>query len=363
MKISVVETFSNESIAIVKVRCEDGSEGVGQVATYNADISAQVLHRQVAQYALGADENDIEGISERCIRGEHKFPGSYVCRALAGVDTALWDLRGKRAEMSVAQLLGATKMRQPIYGSSMRRDITPNEEGGRLARLQQELGIAGFKIRVAQKFGQDVDAWPGRTEEIIPTVRTALDPSTEILADANSGFSPKRAIEVGQLLEQHGYGHFEEPCPYMELEMTAEVAHALTIPVAMGEQETDLAQFRRMVGISALDVVQPDICYVGGLTRALEVARIAEAAGLICTPHAANRSMVTMFTIHMQAALRNAGPLMEFSIEDAPWLDGLFVTNPFEVEDGSLKIPDAPGWGVDISPDWLARAERRKSVF
>lgn len=359
MKITAVETFSNEYIGIVKVRCEDGSEGFGQVATYNADISAMVLHRQVAQHALGSDCEDIEGIAERCIRAEHKFPGSYVCRALAGVDTALWDLRGKRAGKSVAQLLGATKTRQSVYGSSMRRDITPAEEAARLARMQQEQGFEGFKIRVAQKFGQDVDAWPGRTEEIIPAMRSALDPATVILADANSGFTPKRAIEVGRLLEQHGYGHFEEPCPYMELEMTAEVADALTIPVAMGEQETDLAQFRRMVAMRALDVVQPDICYVGGLTRALEVARIADAAGLPCTPHAANRSLVTMFTLHMQAALANAGPLMEFSIEDAPWLDGLYVREPYTVTDGCLTLPDAPGWGIEISPDWLARAERR----
>lgn len=361
MKITAVETFSNKYVAVVKVRCDDGTEGIGQVATYNADISALVLHRQVAQYALGSDSEDIEGISERCIRAEHKFPGSYVCRALAGVDTALWDLRGKRAGMSVAQLLGATKTRQPVYGSSMRRDITPAEEGARLVRLQQELGFNAFKIRVAQKFGQDVDVWPGRTEEIIPAMRSALHPSTVILADANSGFSPQRAIEVGRLLEQYGYGHFEEPCPYMELEMTAEVAHALTIPVAMGEQETDLAQFRRMVAMSALDIVQPDICYVGGLSRALEVARIAQAAGLACTPHAANRSLVTMFTLHMQAAMPNAGPFMEFSIEDAAWLDGLYVNNPYEVSDGCLTLPDAPGWGIEISRDWLARAERRVS--
>lgn len=363
MKIVGIETFSTQEISIVRVRTDQGLAGYGQTAPYNADISAMVLHRQVAPYALGADADDIEGLVEACVVGEHKFPGSYVCRAVAGLDTALWDLRGKRDGKSVAQLLGSQKSRQPIYGSSMRRDITPAAEGERLNRLQQEKGVGAFKIRIASKFGRDVDVWPGRTETIIPEIRRALDPDTVILADANSGFSPKRAIEVGRTLEDHGFGHFEEPCPYMELEWTAEVADALDIPVAAGEQECDLAQFRRMIRLKGLDVVQPDVCYVGGFSRAREVARLADGARLPCTPHAANRTMVTVFTLHLQAALPNAGPYMEFSIEDAPWLDGLFSTDPFGIEDGQIAIPDQPGWGVEINPAWLERAEHRESLL
>lgn len=363
MRIVGIETFSTQNISIVRVRTEDGQVGYGQVAPYNADISAMILHRQIAPYALGADADDVEGLAERCVVGEHKFPGSYICRAVAGVDTALWDLRGKREGKSVAQLLGARVTRQPVYGSSMRRDITPEAEAERLRRLQQEKGFGAFKIRIAQKFGRDVDAWPGRTEAIIPEVRRALDPNTVILADANSGFSPKRAIEVGRLLEDHGFGHFEEPCPYMELEWTAEVAEALAIPVATGEQECDLAQFRRMIRMKGLDVVQPDACYVGGISRAREVARLAEVAGLPCTPHAANRTMVTVFTIHLQAALPNGGPYMELSIEDSPWIDGLFDTDPFGVVDGHVAVPDQPGWGVEISPAWLDRAKHQESVL
>ena len=361
MKIVSVETFSTQNISIVRVQTDDGLTGYGQLAPYNADISAMVLHRQITPYALGADAENIGALVENCVVGEHKFPGSYVCRAVAGLDTALWDARGKRAGKSVAKLLGSQKTRQPVYGSSMRRDITPEAEGERLSRLQQEKGIGAFKVRVANKFGRDVDAWPGRTESMIREMRRALEPDTVILADANSGFSPRRAIEVGRLLEDHGFSHFEEPCPYMELEWTAEVASALDIPVAAGEQECDLAQFRRMIRMRGLDVVQPDVCYVGGFSRAREVARLAAEAGLPCTPHAANRTMVTIFTLHLQAVLPNAGPFMEFSVEDAPWTDELFSTDPFSVEDGQIAVPDQPGWGVEISHAWLDRAEYRES--
>lgn len=356
-KIVSVETFSTEYISIVRVTSDDGLTGYGQVAPYNADITASILHRQMAQHALGADANDIAGLADRCVVAAHKFPGSYTCRAISGIDTALWDLKGKREGKSVCRLLGGTAQRIAAYGSSMRRDITPEDEAERLSRLQQERGFKAFKIRIANNFGKDVDRWPGRTEAIVPAVRKAIGDDAILLVDANSGFSPKRAIEVGRMLEQYDVGHFEEPCPYPELEWTAEVAAALSVPVSSGEQECDLAQFRRMIRMGAADIVQPDICYVGGISRALAVAAMAREAGLPCTPHAANLSMVTLFTMHLQGAISNAGAFMEFSIEAAPWVEGLFVSDPFEVKDGFVDIPDRPGWGVDISSDWLERAE------
>jgi L-alanine-DL-glutamate epimerase-like enolase superfamily enzyme len=108
-----------------------------------------------------------------------------------------------------------------------------------------------------------------------------------------------------------------------------------------------------------VDVVQPDVMYLGGLVRTLDVVRMAHAAGLPCTPHSANRSLVTVCTMHLLAAIPNAGPYLELSIEGpagCPWQDGLFVEDPYRVEDGRVRVPDAPGWGVEISPAWLARA-------
>ncbi|TDF94107.1 mandelate racemase/muconate lactonizing enzyme family protein [Paenibacillus piri] len=362
MNIKSIETFTTPMIGIVRIRTDEGAEGYGQFAPYYADITAKVLHRQLASYALGADAGNIDALVERCVTGEHKFPGSYICRAVGGLDTALWDLQGKLAGKSVCELLGGQPRKLDVYGSSMKRDIKPEDEGDRLARLQDSYGFRAFKIRVANNFGNDVDRWPGRTEAIIPAVRKAVGDKTIVHADANSGFTPKRAIEVGRMLEQYNYGHFEEPCPYPELEWTAEVASALQIPVSGGEQDTDLAQFRRMIRMGAVDIVQPDICYVGGISRALQVAKMAEHAGLPCTPHAANLSMVTVFTLHLLGAIPNGGPFMEFSIEDTKWLDGLF-TPALTVKEGQVAIPDAPGWGVTINPEWLDKADYQCSTL
>ncbi len=366
MKIKNVETFCNEFVGFVRVTTEDGAGGWGQVSTYTADITALVLHRQVAPYALGEDATDIDTLIDRIVETEFKFPGSYVRRALAGLDTALWDLRGKREGKSVCKLLGGQPRPFPVYASSMRRDITPEEETQRFIRLRETHGYNAFKFRIGKECGHNEDEWPGRTEAIVPSIRRALGNDVSLLVDANCCYTPDKAIEVGRMLEEYGICHFEEPCPYWEFEWTAEVTRSLqplAVQVAGGEQDCDLSQWQRMVNARAFDIVQPDICYVGGLTRALRVASIANEAGIPCVPHSANLSLVTLFTLHMMGAIENAGPYVEFSIEGPdyyPWQDGLF-SPALEARNGKVQIPDGPGWGVEINPAWLATAEYKIS--
>ena len=116
--------------------------------------------------------------------------------------------------------------------------------------------------------------------------------------------------------------------------------------------------------MKAVDIVQPDIMYIGGLTRTLKICAMAAEHGFKITPHAANLSLVTMCTMHLLGAIPNAGKYLEFSIEEAdyyPWQEGLFLGNPFKVEDGKVTIPSDPGWGVVINPEWLSKAKRQIS--
>jgi len=364
MKITAIETFSSRFICVVKVTAA-GAHGWGQAAPYNADITAQVLHRQVAPHALGEDARDIDALVARIPEREHKFPGAYLRRALAGLDTALWDWRGRLEGQPVCRLIGGEAGKLRVYASSMRRDISGQEEVARLLKLRDQHGFDAFKFRIAAECGHDVDEWDGRTEDIVKRMRAAF--ATEaLLVDANSGYSPAKAIEVGRFLAEHRVSHFEEPCPYWELEQTRAVTRALSaldIDITGGEQDCELPTWRRIVDEHVVDIVQPDICYVGGLTRALRVAGMAEANGMPCTPHCANLSMVTLFTMHFLRAIPNAGDYLEFSIEGAdyyPWQENLFVESPYTVADGCVTVTDAPGWGVDIAPDWLAAADYRK---
>ncbi|MCB1455363.1 MAG: mandelate racemase/muconate lactonizing enzyme family protein, partial [Nitratireductor sp.] len=349
----------NEFVGFVRLTTEDGACGWGQVSTYNSDITVQVLHRQIAPWALGRDTQDLEALMVEIPEREHKYPGSYLRRAMAGFDTAVWDWRGKQAGKPVTSLLGGSPGPLRAYASSMRRDITPADEAERLVRLRDEFGFDAFKFRVASECGHDRDEWPGRTEEIIPAMRKALGEGASLLVDANSGFSPARAIEVGRMLEAHGYEHYEEPCPYWLMEDTKQVSDALDIAVTGGEQDCDLQHWKRMIAMHAVDIIQPDILYLGGMVRTMQVAAMGDEAGYSCTPHCANLSLVTLFTMHLLRAIPNAGKYLEFSIEGPeyyPWQQELFVRSPYEIVDGKASVSDEPGWGVEINPEWLAKS-------
>jgi L-alanine-DL-glutamate epimerase-like enolase superfamily enzyme len=364
MKIRTLETFHNQFIGFVRATTDDGREGWGQLSPYNADITVEVFHRQVARWALGADALDIEALVTLIPEREHKFPGSYLMRALVGLDTALWDLRGKLEGRSVCELLGGKPRPFPVYASSMKRgEITPEQEAERMTRLRDQYGYSAFKFRIGKECGHDEDEWPGRTDKIVPMMRKALGPEARLLVDANSAYTPRKAIKVGRMLEQYGVCHLEEPCPYWEYEWTKQVTDALSLDVTGGEQDCDLALWRFAIGMRAVDVVQPDVCYLGGINRTLKVVAMAKAAGLPVTPHSANQSLVTVFTLHLMGAIENAGPYVEFSIEGDdyyPWDSGLYAPALF-ARDGKVQIPDGPGWGVEIDKTWLSKASYRKS--
>jgi len=361
MAIESVETFTRGNVGVVRVETEDGETGIGQLSPYNADITTEVFHRQVAPHALGADAAEHEALSEDVLDAELKFPGSYVRRALCGLDTALWDLRGKREGKAVCELLGGSPESLAVYGSSMRRDITPEAEAERLARLREE-GYEAFKIRVggSDSVGDDEDEWPGRSEAVVREVREAVGDDAVLFVDANSAYTPERALELdSEVLAPNDVAHFEEPCPYWELDWTEEVRERTHTTVAGGEQDCFLKQWERIVERPVVDIVQPDACYLGGLTRALDVAEMAADAGIPVRPHAANHSMVLVFTLHLLAGIDNAAPYVEYSIEDH-WAEGMLSDLP-TVEDSEIQVPDGPGWGVEIDSEWLATAQYRRS--
>jgi len=365
LKITMIETFSTPEVALVKVTTDSGAEGWGQISTYNSDIAVTVLHRNLAGMVLGRDPADIDAIVDDCVESNHKYPWSYVCRALGGIDTAIWDLYGKIKGKPVCELIGGRADPVRIYASSMSRTIKAEDEVTRFRKLEDEKGVTAFKFRIGETNGRNGDAWPGRTEDIIKTVGSAMSGSS-LLVDGNSCYTPDKAIAVGKLLQDNGIIQFEEPCPYWELEWTAEVTAALSLDVSGGEQDNDLAQWRRMIAMKAVDITQPDILYIGGIARTMRVAKMAEQAGLPCIPHSANNCMVTLFTLHMMRAIPNAGKYLEYSIESDSGIEQTarkLFSPALEIDDGHLNLPPEPGWGVQVNSEWMESAEYQKSEW
>ena len=356
MKITKLETFTKPFVSFVKITIEDGSIGYGQMSTYHADITSQIFHKQIAPWALGQNWQDFENLENLILEKEHKFPGSYLLRAMAGLDTALWDLRGKISNLPVVSMIGGEVGYLKIYASSMKRDILPKSEAQRFKILQDEKGVNAFKFRIGSECGRGKDEWNGRSEEIIKTINKELDSSTLKLVDANSCYSAKQAIEIGKLLEDNEVIHFEEPCPYWEPEQTKIVTDSLNLDVTGGEQDCDFRIWKEMIKRKIVNIYQPDVMYMGGLTRSLKLAEMLNKSGFICTPHAANLSLVTVCTMHFLKAIPNAGNYLEYSIEGSdyyPWQENLFYNHPLKIKDGGVIISDEPGWGVVINKEWL----------
>lgn len=342
---------------MVRVHTDEDVIGIGQTAPYHAGISAKVVHEMVAPFFLGRDPWDVEALVDECLRVHYKFAGSFLHRAVAGVDTALWDILGKSAGVPVTRLIGGmARTEVPMYGSSMLRSTTAEEEVERLLAAVETHGFRGVKLRVGDVMGRDTDASPGRTAVLVPRAREALGSEISIAADANGGCTPAGAIRLGRLLEEHEYFHFEEPCPFDDVEGTRQVADALDIPVAGGEQDWSLPKIAEMLTRRAVDILQPDIGYVGGVSRARKVAALAEAAGIPCTPHCANDSLLQVFTLHLAAAVPGCTQLQEWSIETAGWSEGIYGPM-LTVVDGAVTVPTSPGWGVELDPVFVRTAE------
>ncbi len=356
MKITKLETFTKPFVSFVKITIEDGSTGFGQMSTYHADITSQIFHKQIAPWALGQNWQDFENLENLILEKEHKFPGSYVLRAMAGLDTALWDLKGKIFNLPVVSMIGGQTGYLKIYASSMKRDILPKSEAQRFKILQDEKGVNAFKFRIGSECGKGKDEWDGRSEEIVKTINKELDSSTLKLVDANSCYSAEQAIEIGKLLEDNQVVHFEEPCPYWEPEQTKIVTDTLKLDVSGGEQDCDFRIWKEMIKNKIVNIYQPDVMYMGGLTRSLKLAKMLNKSGFICTPHAANLSLVTVCTMHFLKSIPNAGKYLEYSIEGSdyyPWQKDLFYNHPLKITDGGVIISDEPGWGVEINKEWL----------
>ena len=157
----------------------------------------------------------------------------------------------------------------------------------------------------------------------------------------------------GKLLQEYKYEHYEEPVPFDWYEETKKVADALTIPVAGGEQEASIHNFRWLIAHDALQIVQPDVYYFGGLIRSTRVARMAAALGKPCTPHISG-GMGYLYMMHFVSTLPNAGKFHEFKGDNRE-LPLTCNTSSLRIDNGMMKVPTGPGSGVDIDPDWLRK--------
>ena len=357
--IESMELLRNGRDFLVRVRSEDGAEGISAPNAMHFVHTYPIFLNRVAPFFVGEDARTLEDLLWELYRHDsnYKYQGLAFWVCVAAAEFAVLDLLGNLLGKAVGDLLGGVRRREvAVYRASGNRGNTPEEEVAYLRQIVEESGAKALKFRLGGRMRRDdVDSLPGRSEALIPLVRDAFGPEMTLYADSNSSYSVARAIEIGRLMEEHDYDFFEEPCAFDHLEDTKAVADALTIPVAWGEQEFSEERFRRMIANRGVDVVQPDLHYHGGFIRSIRVARMAHEAGLPCTPHMSGSGLGFLDAAHFVSCIPNPLPFTEFKGD--PTIPVTSPTSTLRSEDGIVRVPSGPGFGVTIDPDFVRDAK------
>lgn len=358
VKIASMELLRNGKNFVVRVRTTDGAEGL---AIPNADRlidTYPVFLRNVAPFFIGKDARELEALEWELYRhnSNYKLQGIALWSCHAAAEFAILDLLGKLSGKSIGNLLGGVKRREiAVYRASGNRGNTPQAEIEYLQKLLDETGAKAFKYRLGGRMSKNADSLPGRSETLIPLVRKTFGDDIALYADSNSSYDAAHAIPIGKMMQDHGYGFFEEPCEFDDFVGTKAVADALTMPVAGGEQEFSEWRFRTMIHDRVVDVVQPDLHYYGGFIRAMRVARMAEVAGMPCTLHMSGSGMGHMDVVHFASCCPDPGPFQEFKGDGTIPVHS--DTSSLKCEKGIVRVPTGPGMGYTIDPAWIAKAQ------
>jgi L-alanine-DL-glutamate epimerase-like enolase superfamily enzyme len=358
--IETLELLRFENNFLCRVRSKDGAEGI---SVGHNDLSAlfPIFLRKLQPFFIGQDARELDLILEKIYiyNFNFRYNGISLGLPLATIEFAILDMLGHIAGKPVGQLIG--EIHNPevaVYVATEFREKPLEEHFDLIKKAVAEYDAHALKVKVGYQYAGTKDIHypgiPGKTEKLIPLLRQAYGNNMSLYADSNGYYNVKEAIRVGKLLEEYEYSYFEEPVMYDHFEDIKEVADALTIPVANGEQDQSFVHFRWSLANNGLDIVQPDIYYFGGMIRCMKVALMADAFGKTTVPHMSGGGLGFLYDYILVSALPNAGIHHEFKgLETAVRFE--CPTSPLKVVDGKIKVPTGPGMGVNIDPDFIKK--------
>ena len=352
-------TLTTFDAAILRVETDDGLIGwgegknaAGSAGRYGALV--HLLNHEVAPQLIGRNAGDITAIWEMLYNGVragssakagHAMPSmsrrGLTMAAISAVDIALWDILGKHLDQPIWQLLGGRKAdRLPAYASGGWANA---DEIG--AQLQGYIDLGGFKS-VKMRVGA-MDGSPHVSAARVKAARAALGPSVDIMVDAHGTYTVGDAKRFAHLVRDCDLAWFEEPVIGDDKPGMAEVRASCSIPIAAGESETTRFDFRDLVMARAVDILQPDPAFCGGITETMRIAALASAHNLRFAPHLWAGAPCFFAGLQVCAA-SPASFVIEYSSGANPMIHDLSAT-PIKVQDGMIAIPDGPGLGFSLS--------------
>jgi len=372
MKITDLRVFQTQgghaNWTFVKLYTDSGLTGVGEASLERNDEVVVKALETFRDFLVGQDPFQIEYIWNALYKQTFKYGQLIILTALSGIEQALWDIKGKALGVPVYELLGG-KLRDKARAyanawafqkvvTSMTAEDTPDSIAQNALKMVDK-GFTAMKWDPFREGGQVIQ----RSEEefalaCVKAVREAVGPSVDILIECHGRFNMHSAVRIAHKLEPYDPFFYEEPIPPDNLDALAALQRSINLPIATGERLYTRWEFRPLFEKNAAQIIQPDICNVGGIWELRKIAAMAEAYYVSVQPHNSNGPVQTIASLHLDASIPNF-VFQEFFY---PYLDmyNEILTEPIIYKDGYLEIPTSPGLGTDIREDVIRKRPPKK---
>jgi galactonate dehydratase len=355
VKIERIETFlaniGSRNLCFVKVRTDDGLHGIGEAYSVGPDRATEAAIHDFEEWLIGQDPLRIEHLWALMYNGTRFPPGPTILAALSGIEHALWDIKGKALGVPVYQLLGgAVRERVRVYQNP--GGGSPAELAERAIACIERYGYTALKISPHPP-GAEKMPWNAvvrAAAERMKAVRDAVGPDIDIGLDPHARiFEPVRALQMARAVAEYNPYFFEEPIRPENIDALASFKRQCPIPVATGECLYTKFEFRDLIVREAADIIQPDICLMGGILEMKKVAAIAEASYVVVAPHNPMGPVATAVNVHFAASTPNF-VVLEYNPDDRPPRRDL-VQEPLVVKNGYIELPAKPGLGIELNEE------------
>ena len=359
MKVTAIKTFIcnafRTNFVFVKVETDSGLHGWGEATLEYKELTVQAAIHDLESYLIGKDPHNIEAFRHDCYREAYWRGGPVLMSALAGVEMALWDIKGKALGVPCYQLLGG-KVRDsvPIYVNGW---FSPAKTPDEFAEKAKEVAAKKFLGCKWDPFGK---AWQQISKhdlnsamECIAKVAEVVGEDVQLLIEGHGRFDIPTAVKIGRRLEEFDIFWFEEPIPPDDKEGMKQVKDRVRVSIAAGERLYNRYEYRQFFELGCSDYIQPDISHAGGLFEMRMLGAEAEARHIGFCPHNPSGPVANAATLQLAACVPNF-VMLEMMMTDVPYRAEI-CDEDLTIKGGRMVIPDRPGIGIDLNEKELLK--------
>jgi len=359
MKVTQIKTFICHAYrtnwVFVKVITDSGLYGVGEATLEYREPTVVQAIKELERYLVGKDPHNIEAFWHDTYRDAYWRGGVVLMSALAGVEMALWDIKGKDLGVPVYQLLGG-KVRDSVkcYANAWFAGAKKPEEFAQKAKIAVKNGFSGLKWDPFGKEYLNID--PKHLNDAldcIAAVKDAVGDQVHLIIEGHGRFNVPTAVRIGNALEKFGILWFEEPIPPDDKKGIAWVRSKIATPVSGGERLYSRFEYADYLRMECADFWQPDVSHAGGIMEVRKIAAMAESHYIPVCPHNPSGPVANAATLQLAACVPNFY-LLETMANDIPWRADV-STEKVKFENSEMFIPDLPGLGIDINEEEIAK--------